>query len=67
MVTILAADGVFTTSAYVHALATGPARRFRARLPALFDEVLITPVVWRNAPPAITYVCRRAATGGHTG
>jgi phospholipid N-methyltransferase len=36
-----------------------PARRFRSLLRTRFDEVLPTRCVWRNTPPAITYVCRR--------
>ncbi|HJP73167.1 MAG TPA: methyltransferase domain-containing protein [Pseudonocardiaceae bacterium] len=55
----LAPHGAFTTFAYVHALPMSPARRFRALLRTRFDEVLPTRCVWRNTPPAITYVCRR--------
>ncbi|WP_211225512.1 class I SAM-dependent methyltransferase [Amycolatopsis nigrescens] len=55
----LTPDGTFTTFAYLHALPLAPARRFRALLRSLFDEVLVTSVVWRNTPPAISYVCRR--------
>lgn len=52
-------DGLFTTLAYVHALPLSPARRFRALLGEVFDEVLSTRTVWWNVPPAVTYVCRR--------
>lgn len=55
----LAPHGVFTTFAYLHALGATPARRFRALLHRRFGEVLPTRTVWRNLPPAITYVCRR--------
>ncbi|HEY2763665.1 MAG TPA: methyltransferase domain-containing protein [Pseudonocardiaceae bacterium] len=51
--------GSFTTLAYVHALAMPCARRFRALLAEVFDEVLTTRTVWRNLPPAVSYVCRR--------
>lgn len=51
--------GSFTTLAYVHALGMTPARRFRALLGEVFDEVLTTRTVWWNLPPAVTYVCRR--------
>jgi phosphatidylethanolamine/phosphatidyl-N-methylethanolamine N-methyltransferase len=51
--------GSFTTLAYVHALGMTPARRFRGLLGEVFDEVLTTRTVWRNLPPAVTYVCRR--------
>jgi phospholipid N-methyltransferase len=53
-------DGAFTTFAYLHALPLGLARRFAGRLRAAFDEVLVTRTVWRNVPPALTYVCRRS-------
>ncbi len=49
----------FTTIAYLHALPMGGARRFRALLDEVFDEVLTTRTVWRNLPPAVTYACRR--------
>lgn len=49
----------FTTIAYLHALSMGGARRFRALLDEVFDEVLTTRTVWCNLPPAVTYVCRR--------
>jgi phosphatidylethanolamine/phosphatidyl-N-methylethanolamine N-methyltransferase len=56
---VLRPGGAFSTFAYVHALPMGGARRFRALLDELFDEVLITRTVWRNLPPAACYVCRR--------
>ncbi|MGH3881777.1 MAG: class I SAM-dependent methyltransferase [Pseudonocardiaceae bacterium] len=55
----LCPGGSFTTLAYVHALRMTPARRFRALLGEVFDEVLTTRTVWWNLPPAVTYVCRR--------
>lgn len=51
--------GSFTTVAYVHGLPLTRARRFRALLGEVFDEVLTTRTVWWNLPPAVTYVCRR--------
>ncbi len=51
--------GSFITLAYVHALPLTPARRFRALLGEVFDEVLSTRTVWWNLPPALAYVCRR--------
>lgn len=55
---VLDTGGVFTTFAYLHALALPQARRFRDTLTTRFDEVLPTRTVFRNIPPAITYVCR---------
>ncbi|MDQ3885480.1 MAG: SAM-dependent methyltransferase, partial [Actinomycetota bacterium] len=49
----------FTTVAYLHARLMSGARGFRALLDEVFDEVLMTSTVWRNLPPALTYVCRR--------
>jgi phosphatidylethanolamine/phosphatidyl-N-methylethanolamine N-methyltransferase len=51
--------GSFTTFAYLHALPMPRARRFRALLGEVFDEVLTTRTVWWNLPPAVSYVCRR--------
>ncbi|MBE1588347.1 class I SAM-dependent methyltransferase [Nonomuraea angiospora] len=56
---VLASGGSFTTIAYLTGTRFGPGRRFRGRLGAAFDEVLTTRTVWRNLPPARTYVCRR--------
>lgn len=64
---LLDADGVFTTFAYLHALPSRGARGFRQLLRSRFEEVLPTRSVWRNAPPAITYVCRRVVRGGCRG
>ncbi len=58
-VRLLAPSGCFTTFAYLPALPTIRARRFRALLSEVFDEVLTTRTVWWNLPPAVTYVCRR--------
>ena len=52
----------FTTIAYLHARLMSGARGFRALLDEVFDEVLTTSTVWRNLPPAVTYVCRRSRT-----
>ncbi|MGP4016141.1 class I SAM-dependent methyltransferase [Saccharopolyspora sp. 5N708] len=56
---VLAPGGAFTTFAYVHALGMSGARQFRRRLDLTFDEVLTSRTVWRNVPPARSYVCRR--------
>jgi phospholipid N-methyltransferase len=64
---LLDPDGVFTTFAYLHALPSRAARTFRGLLQSRFDEVLPTRSVWRNAPPAITYVCRRAVRDANNG
>jgi phosphatidylethanolamine/phosphatidyl-N-methylethanolamine N-methyltransferase len=55
----LAPGGLFTTFSYVHALWFPGARRFRRRIESRFAEVRISPVVWRNLPPAVVYRCRQ--------
>jgi phospholipid N-methyltransferase len=55
----LAPLGCFTTFAYLHTLSMTRARRFRALIGEVFDEVLTTRTVWWNLPPAVTYACRR--------
>jgi len=54
----LTPEGAFTTFAYLHGLPLAAARRFRARLEAMFAETTISRPVWRNVPPAVVYVCR---------
>lgn len=51
--------GTFATFAYLHALYLPNARRFRERLEGLFTKVELSPVVWRNLPPAFVYKCTR--------
>ena len=55
----LAPDGLFTTFAYVHAQVLPTSRRFRKRLFDHFSRIEITPIVWRNLPPAFVYRCWR--------
>lgn len=57
---VLVPHGVFTTFGYLHALRLRGARRFRVLLEQRFGEVMVSRAVWRNLPPAMTYVCRRA-------
>ncbi|MBA62288.1 MAG: ribosomal RNA adenine dimethylase domain-containing protein [Planctomycetaceae bacterium] len=56
---VLAKGGQFITFAYLHGLPLQNARRFRSRLKETFSKVTISPVVWRNIPPAIFYSCRK--------
>jgi phospholipid N-methyltransferase len=62
---VIGPDGAFTTFAYRHGMALAAARRFRRALHATFVEVVLTPTVWRNVPPAFAYICRhpRVRTG----
>lgn len=55
---VLAPGAVFTTFAYSHVRRLPTQRRFRAVLDETFDEVRVTPTVWRNLPPALAYQCR---------
>ncbi|MFI7422386.1 class I SAM-dependent methyltransferase [Nonomuraea sp. NPDC049684] len=64
---VLAPGGSFTTIAYLTGTRSGARRRFRGRLEAAFDEVLTTRTVWRNLPPACTYVCRRPTVAAAAG
>jgi phospholipid N-methyltransferase len=60
----LAADGAFTTFAYVHFRWSAPARRFRRSLEDWFDEVVPGRTIWSNVPPALVYYCRRPVSTG---
>lgn len=59
----LAPGGLFTTFAYVHARWLPTSLRFRQRLVRHFARVEITPIVWRNLPPAFIYRCWRPGEG----
>jgi phosphatidylethanolamine/phosphatidyl-N-methylethanolamine N-methyltransferase len=62
---VLTPEGVFTTFAYVHAMPSGPARRFRRLLEDQFEEVLLGRTIWANLPPALVYHCRRPRVMSH--
>ena len=47
--------GRFVTFAYLHALPTPAARRFKAKLGQRFAAVGKSPAVWANVPPALVY------------
>jgi phospholipid N-methyltransferase len=51
--------GVFISFAYLQGFLLPSAWTFRNRLKAEFADVAMTPVIWRNVPPAFTYVCRK--------
>lgn len=55
----IGSEGVFTTFAYAHAARLPSARSFRLALEQTFHEVHLSGLVWRNVPPAFSYVCRR--------
>jgi phospholipid N-methyltransferase len=55
----LAPNGAFSTIAYLTGVPVPRGRRFRQRLDSTFDEVVVTNTVWRNVPPALSYLCRR--------
>jgi phospholipid N-methyltransferase len=52
-------SGRFATFAYSHAVWLPQARRFRELLESRFGRVEISPVVWRNVPPAFVYRCQK--------
>lgn len=55
----LSPHGTFTALTYLPAEHNAGGRHFRARLEETFDEVL-THTTWRNFPPILHYICRRA-------
>jgi phospholipid N-methyltransferase len=63
IVEAIGTEGVFTTFAYAHASPLPSARNFRRALAQTFDEVEVSRLVWRNMPPAFTYVCRQRHEG----
>ena len=53
----LKSGGRFATFAYLQGLLLPAARRFRKKLEKEFAVFEISPVVWRNLPPAVVYRC----------
>ncbi len=51
--------GYFTTFAYIQGKMLPSYHRFRKLLENEFDEVVLSPIVWKNFPPAFVYRCRR--------
>lgn len=56
---VLADDGVLVQFAYRWTRWATPARTLRAELDAAFETVDVSPVVWRNLPPAVVYRAHR--------
>ena len=55
----IAPGGYFTTFASLQGLMFPNGQRFRRLLGEVFREVEISPVVWKNIPPAFVYRCRK--------
>lgn len=55
----LAQGGLFVNYAYIPAAWLPAGRRFRRLLESRFRRVGVTPVVWRNIPPAFVYRCEK--------
>ena len=52
-------NGIFTTFAYLHGLILPSGSRFRKKLKQHFSSVEVSPIVWKNLPPAIVYWCKK--------
>jgi phospholipid N-methyltransferase len=51
--------GSFVTFAYLQGFLLPAAHRFKKLLKSKFSDVQLSKVVWRNAPPAFVYRCRK--------
>jgi phospholipid N-methyltransferase len=51
--------GAFTQFTYTWSRWATPSRRQHDQLRAAYDEMIVSRTVWRNLPPALTYVARR--------
>ncbi len=60
MMTVLRPGGQFVTFAYLPAMVTPAARRFRRMLGRYFSTVSTSRTIWENLPPAFVYRCRRS-------
>ncbi len=52
--------GYFITFAYIHSYYFISSIRFRELLRDQFPDFHVSPIIWRNFPPAVIYICRRA-------
>jgi phosphatidylethanolamine/phosphatidyl-N-methylethanolamine N-methyltransferase len=50
--------GIFSAMAYVHASGFSSSREFKRKLERNFGQVVASPIVWANLPPAFVYYCR---------
>jgi phosphatidylethanolamine/phosphatidyl-N-methylethanolamine N-methyltransferase len=57
VVAALGPGGRFCGFGYLHASWFPSSRKFRRRLGDQFSRVRVSPVVWRNLPPAFVYSC----------
>ena len=51
--------GYFTTFTYLQAYYMPAACRIRKKFKSRFSEVKVSPVVWKNLPPAVVYWCKK--------
>lgn len=51
--------GIFTTFTYLHSYYLPAACRIRTKLKRYFSSVELSPVVWKNMPPAVVYWCKK--------
>jgi phospholipid N-methyltransferase len=56
---LLRSGGRFSTFAYLQGLALPAGVRFRRSLERRFSRVEVSPVTWRNVPPAVVYWCTK--------
>jgi len=56
---VLPEGGIFITFAYLHGLVLPGGIKFKKKIKKLFSKVVISPVVWKNIPPAIVYTCTK--------
>ena len=61
----LTPEGVYTQFGYTWTRWAPPARRQRSQLRAAFQQVSVSPTVWRNLPPAAVSVARRPRAATH--
>lgn len=51
--------GIFATFAYPTGLFLPSGIRFRKKINRLFHHVMVSPIIWKNLPPAIIYQCAK--------
>ncbi len=52
--------GTFSTFSYLHGRFTSRGLELRRELERRFDRVELSPMIWKNIPPAYVYYCHKA-------
>lgn len=58
VVSSLSEEGEFVTITFLSGMRLPKGRRFQEKLKSSFEIVTLTPIIWKNFPPAVAYYCK---------